>query len=73
MSLPEYPLDGLPLPRPEPLVAELGEGLVQHGVALRLARRRVEVWPEIRKIKCTKINWQQVMFSLSFESCKVWA
>ena len=38
MSLPEYPLDGLPLPRPEPLVAELGEGLVQHGVAVRLAR-----------------------------------
>ena len=56
MSLPEYPLDGLPLPRPEPLVAELGKGLVQHGVAVRLARRRIEVWPEIVHILIDNIS-----------------
>ena len=51
--IPEYPLDGLPLSRPEALVAELGEGVVEHGVAVCLARRRrrVEVRPAIGRGK----------------------
>ena len=50
---PEYPLDGLPLARPEALVAELGEGVVEHGVAVGVARGRVEVRPgdEVRLIE----------------------
>ena len=42
---PEYPLDGLPLARPEALVAELGKGVVKLGIAVGVARGRVEVWP----------------------------